>query len=164
MDRRASCSKCFRNSEICQIAAELDAGFGDRLAGFSGVSHPVDAGGEPQRNHRLDQILTQFRGSLAIAPIADPDEIVLLVDFTLWPENTQIGAFVPGEGPSCPTAPLVSLAQNLAKGEDTVETVEVHGPDRIGFARHAVMRVMEQQQVRAAGASVRSNPRDEFRR
>ena len=105
----------------------------------------MDAGAELQLRHGLDQELVQLGAALAVAPIADPDQIVGPLDLRQRMIQRDIGGFVPGEDPVGPAELQIDLPKHLAEGEHAVESVEIELRKLVGRADRTVMGIVKEQ-------------------
>ncbi len=122
----------------------------------------MDDGAQAQSADRLQQEGPQLAGALVVAPIADPDQILLLAHRRLGAEQAQIGGLVPGPHAPAPALAQIDLAHCLAKGEHAVIAVQLEAPERLGLGQGAVVGVVEQEQIAAAGGAVRAQGSDQL--
>ena len=137
------------HAEIRQIAGEFDTGIGQRGACRPrGSARRARAPRAPSRRDRLDQEFAAVRRCAPRRPNcrSTPDRAAAAISGR-GPEHAEIGRLVPGEGLPSPARAGIGVAQHLAKSEHAVEPVEIERGDRLGRAHHAVVRVMEQQQI-----------------
>src|SRR5689334_10538545 len=67
------------------------------------IANAVHGCRELERTNRLDQIRPELRGSLLVAPVANPHQIVLAAVRRERCEDASVSGLVPGEGSTCPT-------------------------------------------------------------
>lgn len=82
--------------------------------GFRGfrIAHAVDTAAKSKSVAGLDEKFMKFGTALAVAPVSDPDEIVLRLVRRTRKENAWVGRLVPCPGASGPAVLEVKLAQN----------------------------------------------------
>src|SRR3954453_21558833 len=111
VDRHAVCREQARNLRIADPAAIGERRGFEGPEGMVGVAHATDRPCQAQTRRGADQELGEFRFALAIAPVADPDEVRPLLDLRQGPEQAGIRRLVPGVDLLAPAAPEIKLPQ-----------------------------------------------------
>src|ERR1700730_14038728 len=143
------------NPEVRKVSGKFHARFAQCPPRVLRIAHAVYPGRKPELADRLHQKFPQFCASLVVTPVADPHQIASPRDFRPRSKGSKVGSFVPNERPMPPAPPDIGFAQRLAESEYAVEPVEIYCAYGIRLARHTVMSVMKQQQIRTAGLAVR---------
>ena len=119
----------------------------------------------PRLTGRLDEEIVQFLGAFAIAPVADPDEILLRPRGKQRAKHGRVGGLMPGEDPPAPAQTFIATPQGLAECQHgvvilTAATARWHS----GFGHAAMMGVVKQQGEAASGLAQAADARDQVRR
>src|SRR5213078_933162 len=97
---------------------------------------------ETERTGGAEQELVQLRRPLAVAPVADPDEVTGGLATEQRPEAPDVGRLVPGPRCSRPLPIDVDPADDLAVGEHAVVVAQVIARHLAGLGDRAVVCVV----------------------
>ena len=122
-----------------------------------GITHPVDARRQLETAYGLEQKGFDLGAALAVAPVADPDDIALAAAAPDRAEQPHVGGLMPGPDAPPPAASEVQLAHDLAKGQHAVIGVQGETAEVMRRGDGAVVRVVEQERI---GPGVRTMPSD----
>ncbi|MGY4333998.1 hypothetical protein ACVWWG_008415 [Bradyrhizobium sp. LB7.2] len=128
------------------------------------IADAIDLRAQLQFGHRFDQKFVELGAAFAVAPIADPDDIIGALDMRQRMIQGDVRGLVPGEGPVGPAELQIDLTKHLAEGEHTVEPVEVELRKLVRCADGAVMGVVEQQREGSAMRPPVADVCDQIRR
>src|SRR3954453_22949607 len=95
-------------------AGIIDSEWGEPRDDLAGIPHPVNARGESESDRWLDQELVELAISLVVAPIADPDEVLVLLDRGQRMEERGVRRFVPGVSAPAPSPTRIKVAEHLS--------------------------------------------------
>src|SRR5258708_2946057 len=111
-----------------------------------GIANAVNACLESQLRRRINQECPQFFSALAVAPVADPDQVSVLARTRIGAKQCRVGSLMPGEHTPTPAALQIELAQHLAEGKHAVVPVQWQLLELFRGRDRAMMRVVEQKQ------------------
>src|SRR5690606_21923368 len=129
VDRHAVAGEHLWHVGVRNPTAISDTSLVQRREGSVGVTDSVYFCVESEVVDRLDQEPGDFVAALAIAPVANPDEVALPVDFRQRMEQGGVCRLVPGDNLPAPAGLEVSLAQSLAEGEHEIVVGKIEGGD-----------------------------------
>ncbi len=93
----------------------------------------------------VEEELADFGGAFAVAPVADPDEVVLFRGVGKGMEDGGVGGFVEGPDVGEVEAVAVDVLEDFAEGEDAVEAIEGEEAHVFGRGGGAVVGVVEEE-------------------
>ena len=128
-----------------------------------GVAHAVDIERDSRPRGWREQEVAEFLASLAVAPVADPDDAVALALLGGRTEQRGVGRLVPDEGAPPPSLRAIHFGERRAEGEHAVVAGEIERPQRRRLADAAMMRVVEQEGEPAARDARASDGGDQRR-
>src|SRR5258706_11593885 len=102
-----------------------DAAVGQHGADVIRIADAMDAGAKSESRGGLDQVCGELAAALVIAPIADPDQVGVLLRRYGGPKQRRVGRLMPREGALRPAALQIDLADHLAKRQNAVVAFKV---------------------------------------
>src|SRR5215208_7760498 len=127
------------------------------------ISNSVDTRRQAKRRNGLDQKALQLIITFAVAPIADPDQVGVLVRAGVGTEQRRIGSFMPGKGAATPSARNVDLPQHFAESEHRVIAFQIEALDFVGSRHRPMMGIVKEQQEMPAANAASANLGNERR-
>ena len=163
--RHAEAAEDLGDAVVGQPAGEVRPGLADPRQGLVRVADAVDPRPQAEAADRLQQKMLQLDAALAVAPVADPDQVAVQDGRRLGrrPEQRHIGGLVPGPDAPAPAARKVDLADRLAEGQHAVIAVELEAGDLAVAGQGAVVGVVEQQAIAAAAQPMPADRRHQRR-
>jgi hypothetical protein len=149
------------NTVVRQPAAIGQAGGRDGRASLRRVPDAVDGAAQREGSGGQEEELLELVRPLAVAPVADPDQIVLTRGGPRL-EEPGVGRLVPRPRPVRPPPVEIEIAHGRTKGEDAVVVRQVEALHLLRLRHRAVVRVVEEEPERAVVAGQADSP-DELR-
>jgi hypothetical protein len=149
------------NEEVRKPSAVLDSAGLQHLDGLRRVTDAVNVRGEPQLAYRAHQKFFELFAPLAVAPVADPDQIAFGTTFQ-GVKEAHVRRLVPCPGASGPSAIEVQLADDGTECEDAVVVPKVVLRHRFWSCDRPVMSVVEQELVSTVPDVVSTDTCDEL--
>src|SRR5581483_9710494 len=104
----------------------------------------------------LEKKFLQLGGALAVAPVADPDEIAVFFGALDRIEGPHVGGLVPYPDAPRPAARLIDARDCRAIGEHAVVARKIVRRHRLRLGNRAMVRVVKEERVTAARLAVRA--------
>src|SRR5581483_1898648 len=116
---RVCVTKDSRHPKVGTPPGVLDAGGSELTQRLRRIADAINPRAEAQVANRLDEEFLQLMGPLAIAPVADPDQIQRLVGVgVLGTEHANVRGLVPNPRTRRPTPLEIDPPENIAKSQN----------------------------------------------